>query len=79
MTALARHDDLCPEVPDEWSAAFTALLMVATPTEEQVEAQERKMLALRDKIGVAKWCQLYSVEMQEAYLIYQTMLQRKAR
>jgi len=28
------------------------------------------MLALRDKIGETKWCQLYSVEMEEAYQVY---------
>jgi len=25
---------------------------------------------LRDKIGQAKWCQLYAVEMEEAFVAY---------
>jgi len=58
MTALVRHSKACPEVPRPWAAAYVMLLMMAPPMEEQVEAQERKMLALRDKIGSARWCQL---------------------
>jgi hypothetical protein len=45
------------------------------PPEDQVEAQERKVLAPRDRIGNARWCQLYSVEMQEAYIIVQSIMQ----
>lgn len=71
MTALARHSEGCPEIPREWSAAFIVLSMAKPPVEEQVEAQERKMLALKDRIGEARWCLLYSVEMKEAYLVYQ--------
>jgi hypothetical protein len=77
MTAMSRHDEACPDVPDAWSAAFIVLLMKSTPPEEQVEAQERETLALRDRIGKARWCQLYSVEMQEAYIIVQTLLRSK--
>lgn len=76
MTALVRHNEICAEVPREWLSAFTVLLVTATPTEEQVVSQERKMLELREKIGDAKWCQLYSVEMQEAYAIYQYLTHR---
>lgn len=78
MTAMSRHNEKCPEVPHEWSAAFIILLMKNPPTEEDVEAQEHDTLALRSRIGRAKWCQLYSVEMQEAYLIFQMLLQRKS-
>lgn len=73
MTALARHSEICAEVPREWSAAFIVLLIAAPPTEEQVEAQERKILALAETIGPAKWCQLYAVEMQEAFLVYKSI------
>jgi hypothetical protein len=78
MTAMARHNEICPEVPHEWSAAFIILLMKNPPAEEEVEAQEHNMLALRNRIGKAKWCDLYSVEMQEAYLIFQMLMQRKS-
>jgi hypothetical protein len=76
MTAMSRHSESCPHVPDEWSASFLILLMKNTPPEDQVEAQERKVLALRDKIGNTRWCDLFSVEMQEAYIIVQSRLQR---
>jgi hypothetical protein len=78
MTAMSRHNEICPEVPHEWSAAFIILLMKNPPAEEEVEAQERNTLALRNRIGKAKWCDLYSVEMQEAYLIFQMLMQRKS-
>jgi hypothetical protein len=71
MTALARHNEGCLDVPPEWSAAFIILLMANPPSEQQVEVKEREMLALRAKIGEANWCLLHSVEMKEAYLIYE--------
>lgn len=76
MTALVRHSEACPVVPSEWSAAYLMLLMMAPPMEEEVEEMEHKMLALRAEIGTARWCRLYSVEMEEAYLV---MKQAKRR
>jgi hypothetical protein len=76
MTALVRHSEHCPEVPRLWATSYLMLLMMAPPTEEQVAAKEREMLALRDKIGKRKWCQLYSVEMEQAYIIYRLAGQR---
>ena len=76
MTALVRHSEACPEVPRPWAIAYLMLLMMAPPMEEQVEAQERKMLSLRDKVGTAEWCQLYTAEMEEAYLIYRQATRR---
>ena len=70
ITAFFRHGERCPDVPEEWSDAFTMLLMMNTPSEQQVEDQEQGVLALRDKIGQAKWCQLYAVEMEEAFVAY---------
>jgi hypothetical protein len=77
MTAMSRHSETCPDVPDEWSAAFIVLLMKNTSPEDQVEAQERKVSALRDRIGNARWRQLFSVEMQEAYIIVQSIMQNQ--
>lgn len=70
ITALVRHNENCPDVPRSWAAAFAILLMITPPTEEQVEAQEKQVLALRRRIGQAKWCQLYAAEMEQAYLAY---------
>lgn len=75
MTALARHNERCPAVPREWAAAYLILLTMAPPTEEQVIAKEREMLALSGKLGNKKWCQLYSVEMEQAYIIYRLATQ----
>jgi hypothetical protein len=71
IAAMARHNEKCPDVPRQWAIAYLILLVMAPPREDQVEAQERKTLALRREIGMTRWCQLYSVEMEEAYLIYQ--------
>lgn len=75
MTALFRHSEGCPEVPREWSIALILLESVNPLTEEQIAAKEDEMLALRTKIGDEKWCVLYSVEMKEAYLVVQYILQ----
>jgi hypothetical protein len=79
MTAMVRHNEICHQVPDEWSAAYLVLLMKNPPAEEDVEAQERNTLALRNRIGKAKWCQLYSVEMQEVFLVVQLLMQRNSQ
>jgi hypothetical protein len=50
--------------------------MADPPSEEQVVNEERKTLALRKEIGIVRWCQLYSVEMEQAYLIYQYIIRR---
>lgn len=71
IAAMARHNEKCPDVPRQWAVAYLILLVMAPPAEDQVETQKRKTLALRREIGMTRWCQLYSVEMEEAYLIYQ--------
>jgi hypothetical protein len=73
MTAFACHNEECPAVPREWSAAFVILLLAYPPAVPQVEFEEKKLLALRRKIGKQKWCALYRVEMNEAYLVYRFM------
>lgn len=75
MTSLARHNEHCPAVPREWAAAYLILLTMTPPTEEQVIAKEREMLALSGKLGNKRWCQLYSVEMEQAYIIYRLATQ----
>lgn len=76
MAAMARHNDRCPDTPRQWAAAYLTLLLATPPAEEQVLEEERKMLALRRNIGIVKWRQLYSVEMEQAYLIYQYIIRR---
>lgn len=76
MAAMARHNESCPDIPKQWALAYLTLLVTAPPSEEQVVIEERKTLALRRKIGIVRWCQLYSVEMEQAFLIYQYMIRR---
>ena len=76
ITAMSRHNEKCPHIPRDWSIAYLTLLMTLPPTEKEVAVEERKTLALRREIGLGKWCQLYSVEMQQAYLIYQYITRR---
>jgi hypothetical protein len=73
MTAVSRHSEMCAEVPKDRVAAFVTLMLTMAPTEEEVQTQEKKMLALRDTIGEIRWCQLHSVEMEEAYQIYRIL------
>jgi len=75
MTALFRHSEGCPEVPRAWSIALILLRSVNPVTEEQIAAKEDEMLALRTKIGDENWCVLYAVEMKEAYLVVQYIVQ----
>ena len=52
---------------------FTGVIILGFPDnrdEQLVEDQERKVLALRDTIGEAKWCKPYAVEMAEAFTVY---------
>lgn len=76
IAALVRHSDTCPPVPPEWAAAYLIFRIMSPPTEELVEAQEQKMLALRKRIGHKRWCKLYFAEMEEAYIIYQQATRR---
>jgi hypothetical protein len=76
MAAMARHNENCPDIPRQWAAAYLTLLVTTPPTEEQVVIEERKTLALRREIGIVRWCQLYSVEMEQAFLIYQYIIRR---
>lgn len=76
IAAMARHNEQCLDIPRQWAAAYLTLLMAGPPSEEQVVKEERKTLALRKEIGIVKWCQLYSVEMEQAYLIYQYITHR---
>lgn len=70
MAAFARHNEDCGTVPRKWSIAFIVLIMTNPPREAQVEAQEKKLLALRRRVGRRIWCALYRVNMHEAYLVY---------
>ena len=73
---MARHNERCADIPRQWAIAYLTLLVTTPPAEEQVLAEERKTLALRAEIGIVRWCQLYSVEMEQAYLIYQYIIRR---
>jgi hypothetical protein len=75
MVALSRHSEDCPDVPREWSIALILLESVNPLSEEQIAAKESEMLALRTRIGAEKWCLLYAVEMKEAYLVVQYIVQ----
>ena len=77
MAALSRHSEDCPEVPREWSIALILLESVNPLSDEQIAAKESEMLALRTQIGDEKWCLLYAVEMKEAYLVVQYIVQNR--
>ena len=39
------------------------------PLEDEIVAKQDELAAMKAKMGVAKWCALYRVEMEEADLI----------
>jgi len=77
MVALFRHHEGCPESPRDWSIALITLESVNQLSKDQIAAKEGEMLALRSKIGDDKWCALYAIEMKEAYIIVQHMIQKR--
>ncbi len=76
MAAFSRHADECPAIPRQWSSALVTLLILHNPPEQQIDEQEQQALALRDRIGQAKWCKLYETEMKEAFLIFRMATER---
>ena len=56
-----------------------ALYMVVKPpiSEESIEAKEAYVADLRRKIGYVKWCELYSVEMEEAHFVAELRANRQ--
>ncbi len=74
MMAFVRDGpDQCGEtVPQEWPLEVLALYMAAdkkAPLEDEVTAKQSELAALKSKIGIARWCALYRIEMKEADMI----------
>ena len=36
------------------------------PLEDEIAAKQSELAAMKSKMGVAKWCALYRIEMEEA-------------
>ena len=68
---LAAPCDGVVQVPPEDVTEALSLLMVADPpiSEQMIEAKEEVVKNYRAKLGLAKWCQLYAVEVSEANTI----------
>jgi hypothetical protein len=75
MMAFVRDGpDQCGEaaVPQEQPFEVLALYMAAgkkAPLEDEIVAKQNELAAMKSKMGVAKWCALYRVEMEEADVI----------
>jgi hypothetical protein len=54
-----------------WPFEALSLLVVAKPpiAEAEIAAKEKEVQDYRFRLGDAKWCELYAVEMGEAHLI----------
>jgi hypothetical protein len=79
MVAFIRLAEPCDgvvQVPPEYVTEALSLLMVVDPpiSEQMIEAKEEVVKNNRAKLGLAKWCQLYSVEVSEANTIGRLML-----
>jgi hypothetical protein len=72
MMAFVRDGpDQCGEasVPTEWTFEVLALYVSAdkkAPLEDEIVAKQNDLAAMKSKMGVAKWCALYRLEMKEA-------------
>jgi hypothetical protein len=73
---LAEPCDGVVQVPPEYVTQALSLLMVVDPpiSEQMIEAKEEVVKNYRAKLGLAKWCQLYAVEVSEANTIGKLML-----
>ncbi len=73
---LAAPCDGVVQVPPEYVTEALSLLMVVDPpiSEQMIEAKEEVVKNYQAKLGLAKWCQLYAVEVGEANAIGRLML-----
>jgi hypothetical protein len=79
MAAFIRLAEPCDgvvPVPPEYVTEALSLLIVVDPpiSEEMIEAKEEVVKNYREKLGIAKWCQFYAVEVSEANTIRKLML-----
>ena len=52
-----------------WPFEVLALYMATgkkAPLEDEIAAKQSELAAMKSKMGVAKWCALYRIEMEEA-------------
>jgi hypothetical protein len=71
MAFVGDGPDQCGEsaVPTKWTLNVLSLYMGVAknaPLENEIAAKQDYLAALKAKIGVEKWCDLYRVEMSEA-------------
>jgi hypothetical protein len=73
---LAEPSDGIVQVPPEYVTEALSLIMVVDPpiSEQMIEAKEEVVNNYRAKLGLAKWCQLYGVEVSEANTTGKLML-----
>jgi hypothetical protein len=79
MVAFIRLAEPCDgvvQVPPEYVTEALSLLMIVDPpiSEQMIEAKEEVVQNNRTKLGLAKWCQFYAVEVSEANTIGRLML-----
>jgi hypothetical protein len=79
MVAFIRLAEPCDgvvQVPPEYVTEALSLVMVVDPpiSEQMIEAKEEVVKNYRAKLGLAKWCQLYAVEVSEANTIGKLLL-----
>jgi hypothetical protein len=62
-----------------WPMEALSLLAVAKPpiSEEAIQAKEHEVMEYRARLGEAKWCKLYAIEMKQADLVFGLATNRK--
>jgi hypothetical protein len=79
MVAFIRLAEPCDgvvQVPPDYVMEALSLLLVVDPpiSEKMIEAKEEVVKDYRAKLGLARWCRLYAVEMGEVNAIEKLML-----
>jgi len=69
---------VCPEVSDVWvieALGLYATLKEQAPSEETIAAKQASLNGLREKFGRVKRCYLYAVELEQAHLVAERIIQ----
>lgn len=63
-------------VPELYAMEALMLRMTAKPplADDEVESKEKEVRGHHERLGLAKWCELYAAEMTQAHLIVKSIV-----
>jgi hypothetical protein len=80
MVAFARVasvtcERLTPDVEDVEALALQRLVKPPL-TEKEIDAKEKEVKRLRDRLGLSRWCKRYAGKMEQARILVQVLRRR---